>query len=398
MKVLRFVLRYSKRTLAVAIVCGVISGICSTGLLAIINIALHNGSSPFIKTSYLFMALALVVPVTRGLSEISLIFLSQGTLYQLRTELSQKVLKIPLRDLERIGPDRIIATLTEDLPNISAFISLVPLFSINLATTLSCLAYLGFLAFHFLLIILGFLVVGVLSYQFPVLRAIGNLRAARREQDILLHHFQSLLRGAKELKLHRGRRTAFMNDLLMATAANLRKRSIRGFTIYTLASTWGQFLAFIAVGVLASRMFSFAHADDKTLTGFVLVLFYLIGPLQVMMDVVPLVGRANVSAANIDQIGLTLDSIGIENEGGPETRNQYHWESLEAVEVTYTYSTERAEKFILGPINLKLEPGTIIFIAGGNGSGKTTLAKLLVGLYSPESGEIIFCGEKVTDA
>jgi putative ATP-binding cassette transporter len=34
---------------------------------------------------------------------------------------------------------------------------------------------------------------------------------------------------------------------------------------------------------------------------------------------------------------------------------------------------------------------------GGNGSGKTTLAKLLIGLYSPETGEIRLDGRSITD-
>jgi putative pyoverdin transport system ATP-binding/permease protein len=52
--------------------------------------------------------------------------------------------------------------------------------------------------------------------------------------------------------------------------------------------------------------------------------------------------------------------------------------------------------FKLGPIDLSLQPGELLFIIGGNGSGKSTLAKLITGLYSPESGAIELNGKPVT--
>jgi putative pyoverdin transport system ATP-binding/permease protein len=49
------------------------------------------------------------------------------------------------------------------------------------------------------------------------------------------------------------------------------------------------------------------------------------------------------------------------------------------VGVTRSYHREgRKESFILGPIDMTLYPGELVFLVGGNGSGKTTLAKLLV--------------------
>src|ERR1044072_6370585 len=66
--------------------------------------------------------------------------------------------------------------------------------------------------------------------------------------------------------------------------------------------------------------------------------------------------------------------------------------------VSHTYYREAENsRFTLGPIDLKLTPGELVFITGGNGSGKTTLAKLLIGLYPPEAGELRINGEPVTD-
>jgi putative pyoverdin transport system ATP-binding/permease protein len=52
--------------------------------------------------------------------------------------------------------------------------------------------------------------------------------------------------------------------------------------------------------------------------------------------------------------------------------------------------------FLLGPIDLEMRSGELIFIVGSNGSGKSTLAKLMTGLYPPQSGEIYLNGTPIT--
>ncbi|MSO85281.1 MAG: ATP-binding cassette domain-containing protein [Rhodospirillales bacterium] len=42
--------------------------------------------------------------------------------------------------------------------------------------------------------------------------------------------------------------------------------------------------------------------------------------------------------------------------------------------------------------SLKLEPGSILVVAGGNGAGKTTLARMIVGLVEPRRGQILADG------
>jgi putative ATP-binding cassette transporter len=67
--------------------------------------------------------------------------------------------------------------------------------------------------------------------------------------------------------------------------------------------------------------------------------------------------------------------------------------------VTHTYRREADdEHFTLGPVDLSIRPGELVFIVGGNGSGKTTLAKVLLGIYAPEGGQILLDGEPVGDA
>lgn len=54
-------------------------------------------------------------------------------------------------------------------------------------------------------------------------------------------------------------------------------------------------------------------------------------------------------------------------------------------------------KPILRSINLRIYRGEIHSILGANGTGKTSLAYVLMGLYRPTSGRIIFEGKDVTE-
>jgi len=54
-------------------------------------------------------------------------------------------------------------------------------------------------------------------------------------------------------------------------------------------------------------------------------------------------------------------------------------------------------KHILKDICFTLDAGKFIAITGPNGSGKSTLAKLIMGIDKPESGQILFNGEDITE-
>lgn len=58
---------------------------------------------------------------------------------------------------------------------------------------------------------------------------------------------------------------------------------------------------------------------------------------------------------------------------------------------------KRDGKQILNNINLELPSGKFVVITGPNGSGKSTLAKIIMGIEKPDTGNIIFDGEDITN-
>jgi putative ATP-binding cassette transporter len=106
--------------------------------------------------------------------------------------------------------------------------------------------------------------------------------------------------------------------------------------------------------------------------------------------------RMGVALDSISRLGLLLKSAGL--EPGPErSALPGPGHTLELRGVTHAYYTEDGSRFTLGPINLSIRKGRILFIVGGNGSGKTTLVKVLMGLYPSASGEILIDGRAITD-
>jgi putative ATP-binding cassette transporter len=397
MKIVSFLLRHSKGVVLVAVLAGGLSGLSSTALLGVINAQLTH-SMPLRSLLLPFLALCAIVPLSRIASELLLIRIGQGTILTLRMEFSRKLLSVPLRRLEELGAHRILSTLTEDVSTIGNAVSAVPNLCVNGAIALGGFAYLAWLSWRVLLLVLVLVGVAILGYQIPMARAVSRLRRARRLHDDLYDHLRALTGGIKELKLHNGRREAFLTRELLGTAETFRDDSVRGLEIYSLASSWGQLLVFVVVGALLFGFAPQAVQGSHTLTGYTLTLLYLMTPLQVLLNAAPIFARAGVTLDRIEEMGLDLAAHMSDGDGLTQSAPVSSWSRLELDGVTHAYRREGEEgEFLLGPIHLALHPGELVFVIGGNGSGKTTLAKLLTGLYVPDRGEIRLDGRIVND-
>ncbi|HEX8090045.1 MAG TPA: cyclic peptide export ABC transporter, partial [Blastocatellia bacterium] len=327
-----------------------------------------------------------------------LVRLSQSFLYNLRMQFSRQILAAPLRDIEELGVAPLLSVLTDHIPTITGTVVLLPNLFINGAVILSGLIYLGWLSGNVLLLTIGFMVAGIIIYQLPTVKGIHHMRLAREDSNLMLKHFRNLMGGIKELKLHSRRRKSFLTEVLDSTASSFRKRSVDGMTLFIAAGSSGQFLAFSLIGSILFLLPKLQEVGPQTLIGYTITLLYLIGPLQLIMDTLPTLAKASVALSNLENMGLTVASepeapaVAVSHDSG------CCLERLELVGITHTYAgAGKNESFTLGPMDLALLPGEMVFISGGNGSGKTTLAKLITGLYTPESGEIRLNGETVTD-
>jgi putative pyoverdin transport system ATP-binding/permease protein len=394
LRLIVFLLRSSRKMMVWAVVAGALSGITGAAMIGVINSALAEQDGITAQMIGAFTALFLLSPLTRYVSEILLLRLTLRSVYELRMRLSQRILQTPLRSLESLGPAKLLVALTDDITSISLALADLPAILINGTIVVGCFIYMGWLSPKLLLLSLVFLVAGAASYRLAMRWGLVRFRQAREMQDELFAHFRGMTEGAKELKLHAERRRAFLG-LLDGTADRLRELLVGARTYFSIAANWGATLFFLVIGLLLFLpQMSGETAEAKT--GFTLILLFLRAPLQLILNMMTQIGQGTVALAKVEMLGLTLPTE--RSEAGDPEPARPGWKRLELAGVRHAYEREGEERsFTLGPLDLALRPGELVFLVGGNGSGKTTFAKLLTGLYLPEAGEIRLNGEAVTE-
>lgn len=66
---------------------------------------------------------------------------------------------------------------------------------------------------------------------------------------------------------------------------------------------------------------------------------------------------------------------------------------LQAVEISKTYQRRR----VVHDLSVSMERGEVVGLLGPNGAGKTTSFYMIVGLVTPDSGQVLLDGEDITD-
>jgi ATP-binding cassette subfamily B protein len=111
--------------------------------------------------------------------------------------------------------------------------------------------------------------------------------------------------------------------------------------------------------------------------------FFIFGPLQSLGDIINIYRETEVSLNNYEDLLKKPVETKPEN---PQVLGEIF--KLEFRDVVFRHQS--ASKHALQGISFTANKGETIAFVGPSGSGKTTLVKLLVGLYDPKEGKIIF--------
>ena len=113
--------------------------------------------------------------------------------------------------------------------------------------------------------------------------------------------------------------------------------------------------------------------------------FYIFGPLQELGNVINIYRETEVSLQNFQKI---LDTPRDPKPAAPESIDELMTLQFEGV----SFQHQTSSMLALDDISFSAARGDTIAFVGPSGAGKSTLVKLLVGLYAPKKGEILYNG------
>ncbi|MFM0363778.1 cyclic peptide export ABC transporter [Paraburkholderia sediminicola] len=394
MHTLWFLVKGSRQRLLLAIGMSLVSGFGNAAMVALINQALSASREQLVELGLRFLMIGVVVLITRTASQTLFMSLGQNAKASLRMKTINRISAAPFAYVERQGSARSLGVLTQDLDAIVVLFVGLPGIVMNGAVIAGCLVYLGLLSWQVLVFAAITVLIGSAGFHVANTRGMFHLRSSRRREDALVRHFRALFDGAKELKLHRARMREFIDETLATNVEAVRVQRTRGYVLYAAAASWGSFIFFAFIGCVLFVLTRYLPVTPHVMSGYAMIFLYMIMPIEGLLSAIPNLSTARVALERVEQVNAELP---IEQTVAAPQATAF--ESIVLEGVTHRYFREKEnDVFTLGPVNLGFRPGELVYLIGGNGSGKTTLAKMIVGLYTPESGRILLNGKEVDEA
>lgn len=387
MELLRVVFRQYRWPFIGVIALTLASAALGIGLIAFINVKLIRTTQASMAVLPEFLGfLLLLMAVTLG-SQLALTALGHHFVFKLRSQFIKRIMDTDIERIEQIGNAQLLASLGSDIRSITlAFVRLPELLQ-GIILSIGCTVYLGWLSPKMLVVVVIWLIVTIAVSFKLVGRVYGHLNHVREAEDSLQKDYETVITGRKELALNRQRAQQVFEQEYQRDAMHYKKHIIGADTFHLSAVNWSNIMMLGAIGMVFYMANSLGWSNNAVAATFSLTLLFLRTPLLQAVGALPTLLSAQVAFRKLKLLRLAeyhADFV-------PPAPNR-DWQQLELRDLSFEYE---GQQFGIGPINLTIKRGEMVFLIGGNGSGKSTLAMLLTGLYVPKSGQILLDGRAI---
>ena len=372
------------------------------------EVALNNGNyylNSFIEsvgpsTTLLLLGVFLVVMTLLKTasyfgSSAAIIPLRTGVVRDIRTQLYNKVVSLPLGFFSKERKGDIIARMSGDVVevenSIAGSIDMLIKNPVYIIIYFATLIYVSWELTLFTILVI------------PVMGWIMGLVGRKLKQKSLLaqaklgetmSQMEETLGGLRIVKAFLAEKK--MSNRFLKVSNELRDATMRVTMRQAMAHPVSEFLGTCVIVIVLWFGGTLILGNNSPISApafiyYLTILYSIINPLKDFSKASYNIPRGLASMERIDKI-LNSENTIVEKENATSTKGL-----KKSIELRNLYFAYDGEKSVLQDINLSIEKGKTVALVGQSGSGKSTLVDLIPRYYDVTSGEVLIDGVNVKD-
>jgi putative ATP-binding cassette transporter len=390
---LRLLQTLGKKPLRRLIGCAAMSALSTTAVLAVVTYAaqqINDTKKEFVDVplAALFVAGVLIYLVYESRMIAQLAADVEEAIDRLRMQLIDRLRHADLWRLEHFGQSRLFGNITQSCKVISSnsqYLAQAVRSVVLIATILLYIAAVSLVAF----LLLTALLATAAAVYYRLNRSLEEHQEELADQEAKLFECVSdLFAGFKEQRLCSARSRALgevfgglSNDTLTARSEVHRRTwelFIFGETTFNLMIGLVVFVVPVYVPSVSAELVQIAAA-----------ILFMATPVFGLMQSLTILRAAEAAAGRMMALNGELAALAEPGSEGPFEPVSADFTEIRMAGIEFAFPAPAGERpFTLGPLDVIIRRGEVIFVTGGNGSGKSTFIKLLTGLYHPERGHL----------
>lgn len=319
---------------------------------------------------------------------------AKDLIYRMRCELIARLERVSMSEYETLGSSTVASHLVVDLNTVDEFTGVtVSRLLIAVLTLIGAAAVLMWIHWPLGVFIL---VMNPVSVYFTLVIS-KRVKELKRRENKALQIFQEALSETLDAihQIRAANRERHYLGRVIDLASDIRSHSA-AYSWKSDAANRMSFVVFL-IGIDAFRAVAMLMVifSDLSLGRMIAVfgyLWFMLGPIETILGLQYAYQSATAALDRINSLFELKDEPRYAHRVNPFEQRRAN--SLELLDLRFRYGDG---PLVLDGLELAIAAGEQIAIVGASGGGKSTLVQIILGLYTPASGEVLFDGVPVNE-